>query len=633
MTGRWAAGLLVFELVAIARAKWGVARGDWQWATLGWLLVHVGVARTVTQVIWRGVATGGRIAVHRLQNLQAARAGESTPDRASGQAALLPRLRTQGGVAAIVTLVVPAAIVSALLLWQGLRRVPQLGPASLLVLLGAGICLMLRRSVMTSTATRFATGAQLRHSLSRRAAGGRRATSGPVLLGTAAGARRLYAGSHDVVLVVASPQTGKTAWMGGRVIDAAGAVVATSTKTDLCEHTVGLRAAGDRLVDVLNPEGLAGIESTFRWSPIEGCIDALVANQRAGYLLAGSTVGGTTDPLFWQGMNVRLLRCLLFAAATSGRSMYEVWSWVGNPNDQTPLRVLERESSTPPGWEGDLRQIMDEAPERTRESVYLTLSLALQFMIDPQIAQAVCPLPGDRTFSVREFIDRQATLYLIGSERPHGSLAPLFTALTGHIFESAKQLAAMAPAGRLSPALTLALDEAALICPVPLDRWSADSGGRGISLLIAVQSPSQLYERWGERGGQTIFNNANAKLIFGGLSLARDLDDVSRVCGERDEPVRTFTGGRGASASVSLRRVPVLAPHEIRQLGRQRALLLYRHLPPVIVTTEQVWQRQDVRAWRKSQATSRPVVRESADSRPVTGGAATAAAGGNGTED
>jgi type IV secretion system protein VirD4 len=32
------------------------------------------------------------------------------------------------------------------------------------------------------------------------------------------------------------------------------------------------------------------------------------------------------------------------------------------------------------------------------------------------------------------------------------------------------------------------LDEAALICPVPLDKWTADMGGRNITIHIAAQS-------------------------------------------------------------------------------------------------------------------------------------------------
>src|SRR3954467_6037995 len=85
--------------------------------------------------------------------------------------------------------------------------------------------------------------------------------------------RRLYASLEEVVLAVAPPRSGKTAWMGNVVIDAPGACVATSTRTDLYEHTARLRA-GEGPVEIFNPEGLGAVGSTLRWSPLTGCHQA-----------------------------------------------------------------------------------------------------------------------------------------------------------------------------------------------------------------------------------------------------------------------------------------------------------------------------------------------------------------------
>ena len=74
------------------------------------------------------------------------------------------------------------------------------------------------------------------------------------------------------------------------------------------------------------------------------------------------------------------------------------------------------------------------------------------------------------------------------------------------------------------------LDEAALICPVPLAQWTSDAGGRGIFLVIAVQAPSQLRERWGEHDADIIWTNANILLVFGGLKVERDLASLSTLC-------------------------------------------------------------------------------------------------------
>ena len=103
----------------------------------------------------------------------------------------------------------------------------------------------------------------------------------------------IWAAIKDIVLVIAPPQTGKTAYLGGRIIDAPGAVVATSTKADIHYYTAALRAEGGP-VWVLNPEGLGGVVSNFRWNPLDGCDDPDIASERAGYMLAGieSGLGG-----------------------------------------------------------------------------------------------------------------------------------------------------------------------------------------------------------------------------------------------------------------------------------------------------------------------------------------------------
>jgi type IV secretory pathway TraG/TraD family ATPase VirD4 len=148
----------------------------------------------------------------------------------------------------------------------------------------------------------------------------------------------------------------------------------------------------------------------------------------------------------------------------------------------------------------------------------------------------------------------------------------------------------------------MALDEAALICPVPLERWTADSGGRGIVLAIAVQSPSQLYDRWGQRGGETIWNNANIKLVFGGLGVARDLEDLSVLCGDRVERSRSQTFGENmrSSTTISERSVRVLPANAIRELPDGQVLVLRRNTPPVIGRIRPVWDRPDVRKAHKA---------------------------------
>jgi type IV secretory pathway TraG/TraD family ATPase VirD4 len=162
-----------------------------------------------------------------------------------------------------------------------------------------------------------------------------------------------------------------------------------------------------------------------------------------------------------------------------------------------------------------------------------------------------------------------------------------------------------------------ALDEAALICPVPLHRWTSDSGGRGICILAAFQSPSQVYGRWGERDGQTIFNNANCTAYYGGLKLPADLEAISVMCGMRDEPAPagTTTNDRGGeSTSRQFRQVRVLSPDRCRRLPQWHVLVIHRSALPTVVKFRPVWKRRDATPTRPASshgpANRTPVRRE-----------------------
>lgn len=50
-------------------------------------------------------------------------------------------------------------------------------------------------------------------------------------------ALRLWVPHRDVVIGVAPPQTGKTAWLARKINEHVGAVVSTSTKTDVWRYT------------------------------------------------------------------------------------------------------------------------------------------------------------------------------------------------------------------------------------------------------------------------------------------------------------------------------------------------------------------------------------------------------------
>ena len=109
------------------------------------------------------------------------------------------------------------------------------------------------------------------------------------------------------------------------------------------------------------------------------------------------------------------------------------------------------------------------------------------------------------------------------------STAPLVTAFAAAVVSAARRHSQTLPGGRLNPPLTLVLDEAANVAPLPdLPTLMADGGGRGITTWTFVQSFSQLRSRWGRDGADTIWGASTAKIILGGCTEADDLERISR---------------------------------------------------------------------------------------------------------
>ncbi|MEU0938946.1 TraM recognition domain-containing protein [Embleya sp. NPDC005971] len=421
-------------------------------------------------------------------------------------------------------------------------------------------------------------------------------------LGTPMGQKwQAYLACEDSLLMVAPPGGGKTAYLGHVIIDAPGPAVVTSTKVDVLQHTEALRAERGP-VWLFNPDGLAGRESTIDWDPVPGCADPEVAIRRAGHLLAGSDgTAGTENRQFWEGNSFKVLKAFLWAADVDGRTLHDVAKWSKNQADLTAIEIMrEHEDRLPQGgWLDDLvqAQIVKGKPT-TWENVFSTLSMTFMCLGRPRVAEMIdrAHAPGARPFDVDAFLSGPSTLYMLGKTTKHGGIGPLFSCLVGEIHDRASELASYAPTGRLDPPLRMVLDEAALICPVPLETWSSDSRGKNIGMIVAMQSMSQLYNRWGNLAGQTIWGNL-AKYILGGLSVGEHLKEISNLCGEREDVVETrATGPSGVTVTRSTRMVPVMSQADIREQRPGEALYLaVRGLRPVLMRYTPVWDRPDVR--------------------------------------
>jgi type IV secretory pathway TraG/TraD family ATPase VirD4 len=372
-----------------------------------------------------------------------------------------------------------------------------------------------------------------------------------------------------------APRAGKTTSLAVPAILAApGAVIATSNKADLWMATAALRAerTGER-VWVFDPQWIAYAEQTWWWNPLRGLTTVEESHRLAGHFVQEIRGGGRqTGSDFWTSAAHDLLTSLLLAAAAGGRDLTEVYEWLNDPVLTTPVDLLRAAGHHPAA--AALAGRVHGAPE-TRDGVYETARTAAQCLRDDAILRWVTPPSAPlEELDVAAVPTSRQSVYLLSKDGA-GAAAPLVAALTDRILRHATRAAERA-GGRLDPPLVVVLDEAANVCRIAdLPELYSHLGSRGITPITILQSYKQGVRVWGEHGMDALWSAATVKLIGPGLDDARVAEDLSRLIGDHDVPVRSLSyGDRRASASVSVRRQRILGPEDIRALPRGRALLL-----------------------------------------------------------
>lgn len=426
------------------------------------------------------------------------------------------------------------------------------------------------------------------------------------LVGMARGTR-VWTSVEDSILVIGPPRSGKGAHIViNAILDAPGAVVTTSTRPDNLTTTIRSRRARGP-VAVFDPQQLApGVPAGLRWSPVRGCELPLTAMIRATGLAAGTGLSsvGVENGGFWEGKTRTALQALLHAAALDGRSPGELFRWTLDPAAaKDAVAILSTNAGAATGWAESLEAMIDADP-RTRDSIWQGVSLALAALADPRVLDAVSP-SEDEQFDPETFLRRNGTLYLLATGAGAGASSSLVAALVEDLVETARRIAARSPGARLDPPLLLALDEIGNLAPLPsLPVLMAEGGGTGITTMPVLQSLAQARQRWGDNAATAIWDASIAKIVLGGASGSRDLQDIATLIGDRDEVTDSITvGERGMRSSQrSTRRVPIMPPDVIRTLPYGTALLLLRSAPPIVTRMREWTARPDAAELRDDRA-------------------------------
>ncbi|MFJ8896774.1 type IV secretory system conjugative DNA transfer family protein [Leifsonia sp. NPDC102414] len=406
----------------------------------------------------------------------------------------------------------------------------------------------------------------------------------------------VFVSVEDSMVVSAAPRSGKGfRFVISTILDWFGPLVTTSTRNDNLAATYAERQRRGE-VTVLDPQGLSGIAAKRRVSPVVGCADPLTADMRARAIMSSSALGRSASNQEWAGVSSGLLASLLHAAALGGGGTAALRTWGANPAlTESAIEILNDKGA--PGWGQMLEGIVKGDPELLANS-WMGVREACKPLLIPQVFDALNPTSD--AFDADEFLAGENTLYLIGTGSGAGASGGFLSAVLDDVVESARRKALASTGGRLDPPLGLVLDEIANMFSWPgLPTVLSDGGGIGIFSQVIFQSMSQAITVWSEAEAQTIWNAAIVKVLLGGSTDVRHMQDISNLLGHRKIIDHTRSWSEESTTQSEQRStVPVLSIDELRRLPTGMAVLAYKNMRPALLDAAGWTKRSDAKQIR-----------------------------------
>jgi type IV secretory pathway TraG/TraD family ATPase VirD4 len=434
--------------------------------------------------------------------------------------------------------------------------------------------------------------------------------SGPgVFIGrTVAGEIDIYGSWEDMHIDIWGPRTGKTTSRAvPAILDAPGAVIATSNKRDIVDATRDPRSARGP-VWVFDPQEVCGEEPTWWWNPLSTVTDEVTAKDFADQIVSSQRQEGAKTDAYFDAMATDLIAGMLLAASLGNKPITQVYLWLADPLNDEPARIL----GSFPGFELPTQSLTStlNLPDKQRAGVFGTAQPNVQFLLNRKVVRWVTPQgPNDNRpqFDPKRFVREGGTLFSLSKEGA-GTAGPLVAALTIAIVDAAEEYAKTCPGGRLPSPLLGVLDEAANVC-----RWKnlpdlySHFGSRGIILMTILQSWAQGVECWGEHGMEKLWSSANIRVYGGGVSDTMFLERLSKLVGDYDISANSVSYSKGErSHSRQVERHNILEVSDLASMPPGRAIVFPSGIPATMVRTVPWMARADAQTVRMSLARNDP---------------------------
>ncbi|MCG7234435.1 TraM recognition domain-containing protein [Corynebacterium sp. ACRQM] len=409
--------------------------------------------------------------------------------------------------------------------------------------------------------------------------------------------RGVYSSWEDLYLVIFGPRRGKTtSQVIPAIVDAPGNVLTTSNKADIVYDTAAITEVRGNIW-IFDPQGLVAGRDDRPWyfDPLDAVRrDPMKMDSEAIALAdifrsAAHGDNSTGDAFFSEGGR-DLLGRLFLAAALDNRPITDVFRWVNDDEDRTPVGILQRFDE----WESmaDALNGTYSITERTRSGLFSQAAQMAAPLGRRAIRQWVTPGEDKDKFEPEQFVRADHdTLYLLSKEGVDNAAA-LTTALAAATMKAAERYGEENGL-RLPVPMIAALDEAANTVPWPeLPKLYSHYGSRGIIVMTILQSYAQGVKAWGKEGMEALWSAASVLLYGGGVRDQDMLNKLELLIGDYEELTKSVSrsadGGR--STSIQAREKKILNAAELAALPYGQALA-FTGRRPFALYLEPFWER------------------------------------------
>ncbi|PLZ01766.1 type IV secretion system protein VirD4 [Burkholderia sp. WAC0059] len=433
------------------------------------------------------------------------------------------------------------------------------------------------------------------------------ARSGPALVVGVWRGRYLQFAGQQFVLLAAPARSGKgVGIVVPNLLSYPDSVVVLDIKQENFNLTAGFRQAHGQDVYLFNPFAEDG--RTHRYNPLSA-ISAGVF--RVGDILAIGyalyPVGGHDD--FWKDqarnlfLGIVLLLCEWHDARRSGNrevpdcpvTMGEVLrqsSGNGMPvKTYLQQAVLQHRRLLSGACIDALNRFLAN-DDKVLASILATFNAPLTIWANPIVDAAT----SANDFDLRDVRKRRMSVY-VGITPDHLTEAALLVNLVFSqlVNLNTKELPQDNPA--LKVQCLLLMDELTSVGKIHIiARAVAYMAGYDLRLLSIVQSASQLESVYGRADARTFVTNHAMQIIYAPREQ-RDANEYSEMLGTFTDRSRSVSrsnaifGGRGGSSeSFSEQRRPLLLPQELKELGRDKEIILLENTKPILADRICYWR-------------------------------------------